>query len=331
VVLAKGQLAPTSIAVDPSGVYWTNVGTSTAQPPFGDGAVVALVTGAASPTPLAPSQAAPDHLHASGGALYWSSSQSWKVSRMANGGGGITQLNAGEPNGQAPQDITIEPDAGIVAWSEDSANPARSTPLAGGSPVTALVQLDGGAPEMAGIALDDTYVYLSELDGTGAIQRFQRVCPKCPPVALASGTYVLPVVSDGQRLFYADSVGKVVGVVVKGSVTPATIPAVTGGLMTSLAVDADWIYWTEYGPTTGSAPSPRASSGVVARARKDLSHLQVLAQGQNHPHGVAVDATSVYWTNAGTRTGGCPGCCDPGCFDQADGQVMRITKPLDPP
>jgi hypothetical protein len=98
--------------------------------------------------------------------------------------------------------------------------------------------------------------------------------------------------------------------------------------MTDIAVDADWVYWTEYGPSAASDGGSHASPGVVARAKKDLGHLEVLATGQNHPHGIAVDDSSVYWTNAGTRTGDCSnGCCDPGCFDLADGQVMRLAKP----
>jgi hypothetical protein len=328
-VVATGQLAPTTIAVDQAGVYWTSYGASTASPQFSNGAVMRADKAGGPAKPIAPSQLAPDHVRAMGGALYWCSAETSTVSRMPNGGAAITPLNASETNGSRVRAIAVDGDAGIVAWTEDGTSVVRGVPSGGGT-VTTLAQTSTGNVEMAGLALDDKWLYYSQLVPTGVIFRIARdACASgscsATPIPTAA-VYVYALASDGQRLYYVDSQTPAVGVV--SDSVAATIHAVAGGLMTDIALDADWVYWTEYGPSDASDGGPRVSQGVVARAKKDLSHLEVLATGQNHPRGIAVDDFAIYWTIAGTRTGNCAnGCCDPGCFDLADGQVMRLAKP----
>jgi hypothetical protein len=65
----------------------------------------------------------------------------------------------------------------------------------------------------------------------------------------------------------------------------------------SIAVDADYVYWTTSVP-----------SGSVIRAKKDGSSPTAIAPNQDTPSGIFVDDTDVYWTTYG------------------DGSVMRMPK-----
>jgi hypothetical protein len=352
-VLASGQLAPTSIAVDVQSVYWTNAGSSTAAPAFANGSVMALALGATNAKALASSEPAPDHVRVANGVLYWSSVVSSRVNRMANGGGAITQLNAGETDGGSVMGLALDADAGILTWTENGTSLVRSMTLDGGALSTlaladtlaetfadagADADAEAGAPDAsfvpAGIALDPASIYFSVLAPTPSIVRIDRTCVGSCALEIVTPTgEVYPIAGDATGAYFSDSVAHLVSAVAGGPSAVAIRAALASdaGLMTDIAMDADWVYWTEYGPESSSAPSPRTSSGVVVRARRDLSGRTVLASGQNHPRAITVDDGAIYWTNAGTRTGDSPTCGDPGCFDQSDGQIMRLAKPLDAP
>jgi DNA-binding beta-propeller fold protein YncE len=58
-----------------------------------------------------------------------------------------------------------------------------------------------------------------------------------------------------------------------------------------IALDANNVYWTNYGDGAGT--------GSVMKAALDGGIPIVLAAGQNFPSGIAVDDTNVYWANFG--------------------------------
>jgi hypothetical protein len=75
-----------------------------------------------------------------------------------------------------------------------------------------------------------------------------------------------------------------------------------------IAVDQDWVVYTD------------AAAGVVARVPRAGGAIDVLARGEQRPHGVAIDATGVTWTTRGRAAGGEVG------GDYEGGALRRIGK-----
>jgi hypothetical protein len=86
---------------------------------------------------------------------------------------------------------------------------------------------------------------------------------------------------------------------------PGRVQILVNGLddPTKIALDGDYIYWTN---------TARGSAGSVMRVAKTGGKPEYLALAQTFPVGLVVDDQDVYWTNTGIGAG--------------SGQVMRVTK-----
>jgi sugar lactone lactonase YvrE len=250
-VLATSQAAndgDPALAIDDAHVYFTGGGTVSRVPKAG-GATTTLVSGEHQGIGLA----------FAGGALLWSEMDadpgchcdSGVIHRMPASGGSPTALvsNLGFVLGVAA-------DTGSVYWIESGS--VKRASLDGGGVTT----LATGQQDATGLAVDAANVYWTV--DTGQVATC-GVCPAPPPpkptdstiyrvplgggapVAVANGTRVDSVATDGTNLYWVDTYAKTLSTVAVAGGTPTVlatgVTANVGPVVDDLAitwVDGDW-------------------------------------------------------------------------------------------
>ena len=143
---------------------------------------------------------------------------------------------------------------------------------------------------------DDTYIYYS--DQTGELNRVSKKGGTPENLGLFPGTVEL-IRLDASNLYVmtSDEASELdtLWSLPKNGGTPAQL---AGGISTpfDLALDDQYVYWVTIGTPTAD---DFVADGKVERIRKDGSGRQLLASNLNTPTAVAVDATNVYYSEAG--------------------------------
>ncbi|HWO19945.1 MAG TPA: hypothetical protein VNO30_14260 [Kofleriaceae bacterium] len=200
---------------------------------------------------------------------------------------------------------------------------------------TPLEQLASGASGYSAerqLALDDTYVYWTNLDAS-TVKRVAKTGGAVQTLAAGqSGASGIGV--DSTHVYWTQVFGDRVLRMPVGGGTIETIATAQDGA-TALALDGTHVYWANLvagtimrWPKAGGTPTPIATGQPLGNAIQpamiavDATHVYwtnrgdgtivkvplaggtvvPLASGQSDPAGIALDGTHVYWTNSNNRT-----------------------------
>lgn len=279
VALASGRGGTGGIAVDDASVYWTE-NSGVAKVAKDGGAVIVLAT----------DQYAPSFIALDSTSAYWTDDGSGSVAKVPLGGGTVTTLAAAH-DGYA---IGIALSSTQVYWTNAFA--VLSMPLDGGAVVTLAPQQNSAT----GVVVDATSVYWANQYHTVMKMPLEGGVATTL-AAIQSLTPSGGIAVDGTSVYWGTSGGGD-GTVVKTPLAGGSITTLATGqnLPNQIAVDGTSVYWTNSGYVTftpGGFDEPDASfPGSVVKVPLDGGAPTTLSAGGS-PQGIAVDATSVYWTD----------------------------------
>ena len=311
-VLASGQASPAAIAVRGGYVYWMNLGTNatiSAKAPMGwIGGEVLKCDVAGCPVPIVlasdeyqiSNQMTPTAFAVDDESVYWSDdSRSGIVACGAAGCGGQPALLGG----WRAQGLAVF--QGNFYWTDFTAHIYLCS-LAGCGSSEPTLWSAGNAPAAVAVAVDSSGVYW-----TAQAPDTLFTCPLggCggSPTVLTTGSNVVAdsrqLALDADNVYFTDGnpeIGMILACPKSGCGANPTV--LVSGLDAPVAIATDGInvYWTETGPNY-AAGAPVRGVGLVRKCAVGGcgNAPTTIGTGFDDPGGIALDDTSVYWTEAG--------------------------------
>ncbi len=270
VELLPNTYSALDLAIDNQDVYFVSIAGLTRVPKSG-GKAASVASGNLRPPILV------DATHA------YVSDAAFTLQKVNKTSGAATQLAPSD--GSVPQRISLA--GGFVYWTTYPTGAYR-VPVAGGT--VEKLSLSGSDPY--GIAANTTHVWWSNRAfGQNVIRH------TLSPVAVdtvASGLLAPGDVALGNGKVYFIDVNQILS---RSQDNTGTVDTVVGALADRIAVDATHVYWASN------------TAQHVARAPVAGGPAEPLAKKLKAPHGLALDATHVYFGNDGGVYRAAKSCC----------------------
>jgi hypothetical protein len=294
VALASGQFQATSIAVEDGLVYWIA---------FGAGKVVSMPVAGGAPTVLVSGQDLPQYLALGGDYIYWTSGGR----EGACGGCSCTCADGTPLTGTIGGACTCADACSFAGHGQTGAgtcgaDTSRTPYTVSVAPRTggAATELFSTPNEILSIAADQGRVYWtvgrdSDPVGGGVIMTSGPAGEALGPLAGTEGAPALVRAFSGW-LFWVDEPMSREGTIMKMPArggAPTVLAANQD--VSALAADASGVYWT----TSATTLPPAAADGALLRVPLLGGSPVTLVDGLTLSFGIALDETSVYWTDIG--------------------------------
>jgi hypothetical protein len=239
--IASARPTPIRITLDGSGTpFWTEFGSGTAA----DGSVWTLA--GSTPSPIATHRFAPEGIVADASFVYWAELDANQLVRYTRSS--ATPAVFGGPQ-QGPAGIVLD-GAGRAYWTSSNDGTVDSCPVATCATATTTPVLSGRMNPW-GIAIDATYLYVTELTGTGNVIRCDHGGGAQTQLGGGPQSSPLRIVSDGTHVYWTNQgSGPGTGSVMRCAGTTCA-PLATGlASPAGIAVDGRAVYYGTVGDGT---------------------------------------------------------------------------------
>jgi hypothetical protein len=245
-------------------------------------------------TTLATNQASPKAIALDDTNIYWTNSGDGTLYMLRKSGGAPILLVVGQSSPSAIATTTLSAGTQSVAWVDPTAGTVMRQQMLAGDPYGQPQVIAKGQSSPQGIAVSGDQIVWSEYN-SGRIDWMGPGLAGTMPRQFPAGTAPLGVVIDGARAYIADyGTGAVLSQgIPPGGVDQASLA--TGGAF-AIAVDATNVYFTAVTQLT----IDNKTSAIVS-VPKAGGAPTTLAPNQVYPGSIAIDATSVYWTDADAK------------------------------
>ncbi|RLB51812.1 MAG: hypothetical protein DRJ42_16180 [Deltaproteobacteria bacterium] len=209
--------------------------------------------------------------------LYWADFDGGALHRLPIAGGPSTELVPSRPS---PGVYGLAVADGAVYMCDSSTGEIRHVSTAGG-PVTVIA-----VSPCDDLAVDGTHLYWSSTDPLEPTIRRLALPDGVPEDVVGLGS-ARNLAIRGDRLFWTDYTNGEISThpTVGGSVN--LLATVARGGPWDLTFDDTFVYWADH----------HADVGAIMRVPLGGGTAEVVAGGQDGPHGIALDGGVLYWTN----------------------------------
>lgn len=275
VVLASGQ-NPQDIAADGTNVYWLNLNAT-------DETVKQCAVSNCSGTMITLGHSAtPGRIAVSSTTVFWTTGTSGTLVACTIGGCAGTPIQIA--TGTEPRGIAVLPDGAHIVWTDDVSGTILMCNATGGACSTTRTTLASSIDSPLAVAADSNNAYfLFSSGGVGQV----ALTGGAVTTLFSSGTSVWNIAASATTVYWTDySLGGPFAVPIGSGKVSKLATLDTFGL----AVDSQYVYWTDSTPEVAKCPLSGCTSGTIR-----LATVQSMGP-------LAIDGQRVYWgdTKAGT-------------------------------